>query len=102
MLSEEESVKVGEPRSSTGGKVSKVAGSKVVVVVVVVLVVVLVVVVLVVVVVAGVSSVSKTTQAPKNTTMRTKIKAMMATPAFCMFSSVGHFAFSRRSLLLAR
>lgn len=100
MLSEEESVKVGEPRSSTGGKVSKVAGSKVVVVVVVVLVV--VVVVLVVVVVAGVSSVSKTTQAPKNTTMRTKIKAMMATPAFCMFSSVGHFAFSRRSLLLAR
>ena len=101
MLSEEESVKVGEPRSSTGGKVSKVAGSKVVVVVVV-LVVVLVVVVLVVVVVAGVSSVSKTTQAPKNTTMRTKIKAMMATPAFCIFSSVGHFAFSRRSLLLVR
>ena len=57
---------------------------------------------LVVVVVAGVSSVSKTTQAPKNTTMRTKIKAMMATPAFCIFSSVGHFAFSRRSLLLVR
>ena len=101
MLSDEERLKVGEPRSSTGGKVSKVAGSKVVVVVVVVVLVVVLLVVEVLVV-AGVSSVSKATQAPKNTTMSTKIKAMMATPAFCIFSSVGHFAFSRRSLLLVR
>ena len=45
MLSDEERLKVGEPRSSTGGKVSKVAGSKVVVVVVVVVLVVVLLVV---------------------------------------------------------